>query len=147
MIRNGNFLNLLKLIKRIDHETEKNMEELVEKLGIADHDFRLIIGRTKIDYDEAKEDINRKKHGYSLLSAVHLLEKQLLFQDTRYFLTSDPFMENSEVRHMHLGFDDYGNIVLMITTMKSNETVRVISFRRASDKERETFIKMTGYNP
>ena len=123
------------------------MEEFTKKLGIIDHDFRLIIGRTKIDYTEAKEDINRKKHKYSLLSAVHLLEKQLLFQDTNYFLTSDSFMENNEVRHMHLSLDDSVNIVLLVTTMRPNETVHVISLRRASDKERENFIKMTGYNP
>jgi uncharacterized DUF497 family protein len=122
------------------------MEEFTKNLGISNHDFRLIIGRTKIDYDETKEHINREKHGYSLLSAVHLLEKQLLLQDTRYFKTSEPFKENDEVRHMHMGLDDSRNIVLMVTTMRPGETVRVISFRRASDKERETFIKMTGYN-
>ncbi len=122
------------------------MEEFTKSLGIADHDFRLIFGRTKIGYDETKEHINRQKHGYSLLSAVHLLEKQLLFQDTRFFVTSEPFKEGDEVRHMHMGLDDSRNIVLMVTTMRPGETVRVISFRRASDKEQETFIKITGYN-
>ena len=122
------------------------MEEFIESLGISDHDFRLIIGRTKIAYDKTKEQINRQKHGYSLLSAVHLLEKLLLFQDTRFFKTSEPFQEGGEVRHMHMGLDDSRNIVFMVTTMRPGEIVRVISFRRASDKERETFIKLTGYN-
>jgi uncharacterized DUF497 family protein len=36
-------------------------------------DFRLIIGSTQVDYDLAKEDTNRRKHGYSLESAVSFL--------------------------------------------------------------------------
>ena len=31
-----------------------------ERLGIQDDDFRLVIGRTKVDYDPDKEDANRK---------------------------------------------------------------------------------------
>jgi uncharacterized DUF497 family protein len=33
---------------------------------IDDREFRLIIGRTQIDYDPDKEAVNRRKHGYSL---------------------------------------------------------------------------------
>jgi uncharacterized DUF497 family protein len=54
-------------------------------------------------------------------------------------------MENGEVRHMHMGVDDGGKVVLMVTTMRPNETVRVISYRRASDVERESFSCRTGY--
>ena len=39
------------------------------------HEFRLILGRTRIEYDENKELSNRKKHGYSLESAVHYFER------------------------------------------------------------------------
>jgi hypothetical protein len=33
----------------------------------------------------------------------------------------------------------------MVTTMRSDETVRVISFRRAHKGERQQFQKLTGY--
>ena len=42
--------------------------------------------------------------------------------------------------------DDNGNIVFMVTTMRKDETVRVISFRRASNEERNIFFEGTGYN-
>ena len=33
----------------------------------------------------------------------------------------------------------------MVTTMRADETVRIISFRRASDVEREQFYQHTGF--
>ena len=111
--------------------------------GIAAHQFRLILGRTRIEYDENKEFSNRKKHGYSLDSAVHYFEQLLLPIRSEPFLTSDPFIENDEVRHMHMGLDDRGDVVLFVTTMRDEETVRIISFRRATQAERETFFRHT----
>lgn len=43
--------------------------DIPERLGIVHSDFRLVLGRSKIDYDPGKEDVNRKKHKYSLESA------------------------------------------------------------------------------
>lgn len=123
-----------------------NEAEIISKLGIQSYDFRLIIGRTKIDYDQTKEEENRKKHDYSLQSAVYLLEKVILPIDSTPFITSDPFIKNGEVRHKHMGIDDKGQVVFLVTTMRPDETVRVLSFRRASKKEREIFSKHTGYN-
>ena len=34
----------------------------LEKSGIPNYEFRLILGKTRIEYDEKKEEINRKKH-------------------------------------------------------------------------------------
>ena len=118
-----------------------------EKLSIPGYEFRLIFGRTRIEYDESKEMVNREKHGYSLESAVHYFEKLLL--PTGYsspFMTSDAFLENDEVRHMHMGLDDSGKVVQFVTTMRNEETVRIISFRRATASECKTFSENTGYN-
>ena len=110
--------------------------KITEKLDIPDYEFRVVFGRTKIDYDISKEEINRKKHGYSLESAVHLL-KRIVFRlgGEPPHVISDAFIENGEVRHMHLTLDDSGVIVMMVTTMRPDETVRVISFRRANKSE------------
>jgi uncharacterized DUF497 family protein len=116
------------------------------KLGIQDYEFRVVIGRTKIDYDQDKEDANRENHGYSLESAVHLLERFVLpLGNQPPYVVSDAFMENEEIRHMHMSVDDCGDVVLMVTTMRSDETVRVISFRRAHKGERQQFQELTGY--
>lgn len=116
------------------------------KLGINETDFRLVFGSSQIDYDHTKEEKNRKKHGYSLESAVYLLERWLLPVPSHPFITSDPITINGELRHQHMGVDDENNIVFIVSTMRANETVRVISFRCASEKERNVFITHTGYN-
>ncbi|MCL7929701.1 BrnT family toxin [Halomonas llamarensis] len=114
--------------------------------GMADQDFRVVFGRTKIDYDPTKETANRAKHGYSLESAVYLLERIMLPLGGKvHYAVSDPFHENGEVRHMHMSVDDDGIVVLMVTTMRSDETVRIISFRRAHESERLRFEQLTGY--
>ena len=116
------------------------------KLGIPDYEFRVVFGGTTLDYDWDKEEANRKKHGYSLLSGVHLLERLLLpTGGSPPHAVSDAFVENGETRHMHLSVDDADKVVLMVTTMRSNEAVRVISFRGASEQERSKFQELTGY--
>lgn len=117
-----------------------------DKLGIPQYEFRLIFGRTKIEFDENKEEINRKKHGYSLESAVHYFERLLLPLTPIPFMTSDSFIENGEIRHMHIGVDDCGDVVIFVTTMRDDETVRIISFRRAKEPECQKFFEYTGYN-
>jgi uncharacterized DUF497 family protein len=116
-----------------------------EQLGIPEYEFRLIIGRTRIEYDETKEMINRRKHGYSLESAVHYFEQLFLPVLHPPFMTSDSFIENGEVRHMHMGIDDSANVVIFVTTMRDEETVRILSFRRAREAECKAFYEYTGY--
>ena len=122
------------------------MDEIGRKMRIPDWEFRLVTGKTKIDYDLDKEYSNREKHDYSLESAVLLLERMVFpFGEPLPSMTSDGFMEGGEVRHMHMSVDDSGKVVLMVTTMRADETVRIISFRRASDEEREQFYQHTGF--
>lgn len=122
------------------------MSDIPNKLGIPEWEFRVIIGSTQIDYDPDKEESNRKKHGYSLESAVEQLE-HLIFPggETRPYMVSDGFQEGGEVRHMHMGIDDAGKVVLFVTTMRPNETVRIISYRCASSEDRELFYQHKGY--
>ncbi len=98
-------------------------------------DFRLIIGRTKIDYDWNKEEYNRKEHGYSLESAVHFLERMLLPITSPPVATSDPVEIEGEFRYRHMTLDTDNKVVFFVTTMRPDETVRVISLRRASPEE------------
>lgn len=90
-----------------------------------DTDFRVIIGRTRIEYDLAKEDRNRKKHEYSLESAVHFLERLILPIPSPLFMTTDQFLEKKEIRHNHMTLDDEGRVVFFVTTMRPN---RLLNF-------------------
>lgn len=123
----------------------KNKEEkLLMKLNLRPVEFRLIVGRSKIDYDPNKETINRRDHGYSLESAVHILTELLIHPDTR-FITRGPFEKNNEWRHEHMALDGQ-KIMFFVTTMRPRETIRVLSFRRANIKERQIFQQYTGYS-
>jgi uncharacterized DUF497 family protein len=79
----------------------------------------------------------------SLESAANLLEKWVFPIFTTRFITHTPIVKNGEVRHKHIGVDDNGNIVFMVTTMRYNETVRVISFRKAHASGIATFKALT----
>lgn len=114
------------------------------KLGIPEYEFRLIIGRIKVDYDIVKEEANRIKHKYSLESAVHFLQRLLLPRPQPPYIVSDAFQENNEVRHMHMTLGDEGEVVFFITTIRKDETVRVISLRKAHSKEVHIFTEQTG---
>lgn len=115
-------------------------ESFAVRLGVPEHEFRVVLGRTRIDYDPHKENENRTKHGYSLESAAHLLTACFgLFSGGRRIMISDGFLEHDEVRHMHLVEDDDGQLLLVVTTMRTDEVIRVISVRRASHDERLLF--------
>ncbi len=107
-------------------------------------DFRLVIGSTQIDYDKNKEDANRKKHGYSLESAVHFFTRLLLPVPQPPLITRDASTAG-EQRHEHMTVDDQGKVVFLVTTMRADETVRVISLRRAHPDERDTFMSLTDF--
>ncbi len=110
----------------------------------APEDFRVVIGSSTIDYDQDKEDVNRAKHKYSLASAIDIFEKLLLPLPSTPICTRDASTQ-SERRHEHLAVDSDGKVVFVVTTMRQNETIRIISLRRASNEERELFAHITGY--
>lgn len=120
--------------------------DFTSTLGIPDHEFRLVFGRTKIDYDPNKNMTNIEKHTYSLDYAARLLERLLLPIGTPTpYAQCDSFFENGEVRHQHMLVDDNDRVVFMVTTMREYETVRVISLRSAHESERARFHELTGW--
>jgi len=116
---------------------------IVDILGIEDEDFRIVFGSTKIDYAPDKDESNRTKHGYALESGVDFLSRTVQPVSPSPMMTRKKVIENEEhgdeVRHNHLCYDDHKNVVFMVTTMRPDETVRVISVRPANKKERELF--------
>ena len=107
-------------------------------------DFRVVIGGSAIDYDPDKEDENRAKHKYSLASAVDIFEKLLLPVPSAPICTRNASTQ-PEQRHEHLAVDSDGKVVFIVTTMRQDETIRIISLRRASSEERDYFTQATGY--
>ena len=119
--------------------------DIPKRLGIKKTDFRLVIGSSQIDYDTSKEDANLQTHRRSLKEALPILENAIFPINRKPFITHDSTERNGEIRHQHMGLDKECKIVFFVTTMRPNETVRVISFRRASRRERKIFARETGY--
>ena len=121
--------------------------DIPKKLNIQETDFRLVIGTTSIDYDPNENEINISNHGYSFDEAIVIFEQILLpISSTPPFMVKDSIEVNGERRSNIITIDKQGKVILIALTMRRNETVRIISMRRASKKERDIFAKLLGYN-
>jgi uncharacterized DUF497 family protein len=89
-----------------------------------------------VEFDNDKAEINLEKHRYSLECAQDVINSITLFGNER-FIVSDPFYENNEVRYMLLA--EYNGDIIHIAFTWRDKTMRVISLRTASKKERKTF--------
>lgn len=145
---NKQFCNSCETFQAITPQNPYIDMDIPKKLGINETDFRLVFGSSKVDYDPDKDQENIQEHEYSLKDAVPILTKWLLPPITLSptpFITYSPIEKNDEIRHQHMGLDEKGKVVFMVTTMRPNETVRIISFRCASRNERDIFYLETGY--
>jgi len=117
------------------------------KLNIKESDFRLIIGSSGIDYDHSKNEINISNHGYSFDEAIAIFEKMLLpISPMPPVIVKDSIDVNGELRSNIITIDKQGKVILIALTMRQNETIRIISMRRASEKERCLFTELVDYN-
>jgi uncharacterized DUF497 family protein len=111
------------------------MVDFHKKLNIQEYEFRLIFGRSGIDIRPEKE-LKNLDHGYSLNEAADVFTSAMLFQT--HLHSSVPYIRNNEIRQSHMA--TYKEKIVHITTaMLSDETIRIISMRRASKKERKIY--------
>ena len=85
----------------------------------------------RLSFDPAKDVANIRKHGMSLADAgaVYLSERKITF-------TSD---RSGERRKIDLARIDDFSPVLALVYVERDEEIRVISFRRASKRERKSY--------
>ncbi|MGD0590115.1 MAG: BrnT family toxin [Bacteroidota bacterium] len=117
------------------------MISFAKQLGVEEHQLRLVLGSTRIEYDPEKENINRQKHGYSLESAAYLLQRRLLPIQQPSMLYKGPTKQNGEHRYEIITLDDDNKtVVYFVITMREDEIVRIISFRKASRREASLYF-------
>ena len=121
--------------------------DIPQKLRIKESDFRLVIGSSTVEYDPNKNEVNKSKHGYALDEAIAIFERILLpIFPTPPFVVKDSIEVNGELRSNVMTIDKQGKVILIALTMRTGETTRIISMRRASTQERELFAKLVSYN-
>ncbi len=89
----------------------------------------------RFEWDEAKRVSNIEKHGIDFLRARKMFDGRALLEAV--------FSRDDERRVLSLGALD-GRIVAVVWTLRDNDSVRIISVRRARDAEerhyRQSFV-------
>lgn len=94
--------------------------------------------KTQLIWDETKRQSNLIKHGLDFADAMEVL-------DARYRLDID-IMRGSELRTQSFAYVMGILRVLTVVHTRREDAVRIISFRRASTKEREDYYAWTEYH-
>lgn len=88
----------------------------------------------RFEWDENKNSKNLQKHGFDFAGAWQLFENPLLVKpDTR--------KEYGEDRWTGIGMMTNGIMVVLVFAKRDNETIRIISMRKASKKECRNYEK------
>lgn len=85
----------------------------------------------KIEFDPLKNEINIEKHGISLARAIDFEILQVVLDDR---------IDYGEERMLGFGLIDKKPHCICFT--QRNETIRVISLRRAHEKEFKRYVKI-----
>ncbi len=85
------------------------------------------------EWDSAKNASNIKKHGISFEEA------KTVFSDDFARLIADPEHSEEEERFIVLGESIESNLLIVCHCVRDEESVRIISARKADKKERRTY--------
>ena len=88
--------------------------------------------RMTYEWDTAKSVENRRKHGVDLVDAIVAIE------DPNRLEELDARFDYGESRSRIIGMA-IGNVLFVITTMRGDETCRIISARRATRNEQDRY--------
>ena len=86
----------------------------------------------KFEWDPAKAALNIQKHGVSFEEAARA------FEDSLSATFPDPYHSRDESRLITYGIGHKGKL-LVVSHTERGDTVRIISARQATDKERKRY--------
>ncbi len=91
------------------------------------------------EWDENKNQINRRKHG------IDFEEAKTIFYDDNAILFDDPEHSVEEERFLILGISKYENLCIVSHCYRSDDNiVRIISARKATKNEIKTYNRYAG---
>lgn len=86
----------------------------------------------RFDWDPAKREENRQKHGVDFADVV-----EAVFYDPLALSNENGFAEG-EQRHKTIGHDDQGRVVVVTYTWRG-DTARIINARKATKPEKRKY--------
>ncbi len=88
----------------------------------------------RFDWDPAKAEANKRKHG------VSFLEAESVFYDEHALFTEDPDHSETEDRFILLGVSARLRTLVVVHAYRENpDTIRIISARKATKTERSRY--------
>jgi uncharacterized DUF497 family protein len=87
----------------------------------------------EFEWDVQKARTNQEKHGVSFEEAA------LAFGDDDYQVKPDDLHSEGEDRFIIMGMSPYGRLLTIAYTLRGEDTVRIISARHATSRERRTY--------
>lgn len=87
------------------------------------------------EWDRGKAQSNREKHGVSFPDAVAVLEDE--------FALTIPDDHAGEERFVTIGEDAFGRVLVVVYTYRGEDTIRLISARPATRRERRLYREGT----
>ena len=87
----------------------------------------------EFEWDERKARANLRRHKVDFADAVRV------FEDDRALTVTDE--ASDEERYATIGLDALGRVLVVIYTVRRGERIRMISARRATQREREEYEK------
>jgi len=97
--------------------------------------YNIIMGTICFEWDYNKNQINKIKHGLSFEEAREV------FEDDNAILFDDPDHSIGEERFLIIGMVETSKICIVSHCYRNNDTIRIISAREATKKEKETYLK------
>jgi uncharacterized DUF497 family protein len=88
----------------------------------------------KFEWDEHKNKINIQKHGIDFRDAVYI------FSDPFALSISDDYAQYEE-RWLLVGLNLKNQVLLVVHTFRDGDTTRIISARKATNKEKSTYLQ------
>ncbi|MCD7867871.1 MAG: BrnT family toxin [Clostridiales bacterium] len=90
------------------------------------------------EWDENKNQINKKKHGISFEVA------RSVFDDDGAILFDDPEHSTDEERFLIIGYAANVRICIVSHCYRDNDVIRIISAREATTREKQVYRKWNG---
>ncbi len=87
------------------------------------------------EWNDKKAELNASKHGISFKTAA------FAFDDPNAFIIEDAKHSIHETRQWLIGDSGFGMLVVVFTLRPPDQTIRIISARRASRRERRIYEK------
>jgi len=103
--------------------------------------YNIIIKKEMIDnfeWDYNKNVKNKKKHNIIFEEAV------TVFYDECGILFDDPAHSDEEERFLLLGYSSENNLCIVSHCYRKENTIRIISVRKATKKEQEFYDRFNG---